>query len=129
MCLNAYRSVAYAPQIAAAARRQERRERWERAGTFQTVHDTAPGSSLTPYYDAMAHWDQDVEVDIRLEELTSRFTETSKSDYRATILKYDKNAFTEETPNRRCRSPDGNLRHLGTPDPTQKADARDTVHV
>ena len=96
MCLNAYRSVAYAPQIAAAARRQERRERWERAGTFQTVHDTAPGSSLTPYYDAMAHWDQDVEVDIRLEELTSRFTETSKSDYRATILKYDKNAFTEE---------------------------------
>lgn len=96
LCLNAYRSTSYAPQIAAAARKQERRERWERAGTFQNVHDTAPGSSLTPYYDAMAHWDQDVEVDIRLEELTSRFAETSKTDYRATILKYDEDAFTEE---------------------------------
>lgn len=96
MCLNAYRSVSYAPQIAAAARKAERRARWERAGTFNSVYDTAPGSSLTPYYDAMAHWDQDVEVDIRLEELTSRFAETSKSDYRATILKYDEDAFREE---------------------------------
>ena len=96
MCLNAYRSVSYAPQIAAAARKAERRARWERAGTFNSVYDTEPGSSLTPYYDAMAHWDQDVEVDIRVEELTSRFAETSKSDYRATILKYDEDAFTEE---------------------------------
>ena len=96
MCLNAYRSVSYAPQIAAAARKAERRERWERAGTFNSVYDTEPGSTLTPYYDAMAHWDQDVEVDIRLEELTSRFAETSKSDYRATILKYDEDAFREE---------------------------------
>ena len=96
MCLNAYRSVSYAPQIAAAARKAERRERWERAGTFNSVYDTEPGSTLTPYYDAMAHWDQDVEVDIRLEELTSRFAETSKSDYRATILKYDEDAFKEE---------------------------------
>ena len=96
MCLNAYRSVSYAPQIAAAERKAERRARWERAGTFNSVYDTAPGSTLTPYYDAMAHWDQDVEVDIRLEELTSRFAETSKSDYRATILKYDENAFKEE---------------------------------
>ena len=97
MCLNAYRSVSYAPQVAAAARKAERRARWERAGSvFNSVYDTAPGSSLTPYYDAMAHWDQDVEVDIRLEELTSRFAETTKSDYRATILKYDENAFKEE---------------------------------
>ena len=96
LCLNAYRSVSYAPQIAAAARKAERRARWERAGTFNSVYDTEPGSSLTPYYDAMAHWDQDVEVDIRVEELTSRFAETSKSDYRATILKYDEDAFTEE---------------------------------
>ncbi|MCY3744479.1 MAG: hypothetical protein OXH00_25975 [Candidatus Poribacteria bacterium] len=96
MCLNAYRSVSYAPQIAAAARKQERRARWERAGTFNSVYDTEPGSTLTPYYDAMAHWDQDVEVDIRLEELTSRYAETSKSDYRATILKYDEAAFREE---------------------------------
>ena len=96
MSLNAYRSVAYAPQVAAAARKQERRARWERAGTFQSVHDTPPGSTLTPYYDAMAHWDQDVEVDIHIEELTSRFAETSKSDYRATILKYDEDAFREE---------------------------------
>ena len=96
MCLNAYRSVSYAPQVAAAARKQERRDRWERAGTFNSVLDTAPGSALTPYHDAMAHWDQDVEVDIRLEELTSRFAETSKSDYRATIMKYDESAFKEE---------------------------------
>ena len=96
MCLNAYRSVSYAPQIAAAARKAERRARWERAGTFNSVYDTEPGASLTPYYDAMAHWDQDVEVDIRVEELPSRFAETSKSDYRATILKYDEAAFTEE---------------------------------
>ena len=96
MCLNAYRSVSYAPQIAAAERKALRRARWERAGSFNSVYDTAPGSSLTPYYDAMAHWDQDVEVDIRLEELTSRFAETSKSDYRATILKYDESAFREE---------------------------------
>ena len=96
MCLNAYRSVSYAPQIAAAARKAERRARWERAGTFNSVYDTAPGTALTPYFDALAHWDQDVEVDIRLEELTSRFAETSKSDYRATILKYDESAFREE---------------------------------
>ena len=96
MCLNAYRSVSYAPQLAAAARKAERRARWERAGTFNSVYDTEPGSTLTPYYDAMAHWDQDVEVDIRLEELTTRFAETSKSDYRATILKYDEDAFREE---------------------------------
>ena len=96
MCLNAYRSVSYAPQVAAAARKAERRARWERAGSFNSVYDTEPGSALTPYYDAMAHWDQDVEVDIRLEELTSRFAETSKSDYRATIMKYDEAAFREE---------------------------------
>ena len=96
MKLNAYRNVAYAPQVAAAARKAERRARWERAGTFNDVSDTAPGSSLTPYHDAMAHWDQDVDVDIRLEELTSRFAETSKKDYRATIMKYDEDAFTEE---------------------------------
>lgn len=96
MCLNAYRSVSYAPQMAAAARKAERRARWERAGTFNSVHDTQPGSALTPYHDAMAHWDQDVEVDIRLEELTTRFTETSKSDYRATIMEYDESAFREE---------------------------------
>lgn len=96
MSLNAYRGVAYAPQVAAAARKAERRARWERAGTFQDVSDTAPGSTLTPYYDAMAHWDQDVEVDIALEELTSRFAETSNKDYRATIMKYDEDAFTEE---------------------------------
>lgn len=96
MCLNAYRSVSYKPQIEAAARREERRTRWERAGTFQSIHDTPPGSTLTPYYDAMAHWDQDVEVDIALEELTTRMADTSKTDYRATILKYDENAFREE---------------------------------
>ena len=44
----------------------------------------------------MAHWDEDVEVDIALEELTSRMAETSKKDYRATIMKYDENAFREE---------------------------------
>ena len=96
MCLNAYRSVSYAPQVAAAARKAERRARWERAGAFNSVYDTEPGSAVTPYFDAMAHWDQDVEVDIRLEELTSRFAETSKSDYRATIMKYDESAFREE---------------------------------
>ena len=96
MCLNAYRSVSYAPQVAAAARKAERRARWERAGSFNSVSNTAPGSALTPYTDAMAHWDQDVEVDIHLEELTSRFAETSKSDYRATIMKYDEDAFREE---------------------------------
>lgn len=96
MCLNAYRSVAYAPQMQAAARREERRALWERAGTFQGVHNTAPGSTLTPYYDAAAHWDQDVEVDIALEELTTRMAETTKTDYRSTILKYDEAAFREE---------------------------------
>ena len=96
LCLNAYRSVSYQPMVEAAARKQERRARWERAGTFQGVHDTAPGSTLTPYFDAVAHWDQDVEVDIRLEELTSRFAETSKSDYRATIMEYDESAFREQ---------------------------------
>ena len=96
MCLNAYRSTVYRPQIEAAARKAERRARWERAGTFQDVHDTPPGSTLTPYYDAMAHWDEDVEVDIALEELTTRMAETNKKDYRATILKYDEDAFREE---------------------------------
>ena len=96
MCLNTYRSVSYRPQIEAAARKAERRARWERAGTFQDVHDTAPGSTLTPYADAMAHWDEDIEVDIPLEELTMRMAETSKKDYRATILEYDENAFREE---------------------------------
>ena len=96
ICLNAYRSISYGPQIEAAARREERRSRWERAGTFQSIHDTPPGSTLTPYYDAMAHWDRDVEVDITLDELTSRMSDTSKTDYRATILKYDENAFREE---------------------------------
>ena len=96
MKLNVYRGIAYAPQVAAAARKAERRARWERAGTFQDVYDTAPGSAITPYHDAMAHWDEDVDVDIRLEELTTRFAETSKKDYRATILKYDEDAFTEE---------------------------------
>lgn len=96
MCLNVYRSISYRPQLEAAARREERRTRWERAGTFQGIHDTPPGSTLTPYYDAMAHWDQDVEVDIALEELTTRMAETSKTDYRATILKYNEDAFREE---------------------------------
>lgn len=96
ICLNAYRSISYGPQIEAAARREERRSRWERAGTFQGIHDTAPGSTLTPYYDAIAHWDRDIDVDIALEELTTRMADTSKTDYRATILKYDENAFREE---------------------------------
>ena len=96
ICLNAYRSISYGPQIEMAARREERRTRWERAGTFQGIHDTQPGSTLTPYYDALAHWDRDVEVDITLDELTTRMSDTSKTDYRATILKYDENAFREE---------------------------------
>ena len=96
ICLNAYRSISYGPQIEMAARREERRTRWERAGTFQGIHDTQPGSTLTPYYDALAHWDRDVEVDITLDELTTHMSDTSKTDYRATILKYDENAFREE---------------------------------
>ena len=32
MSLNTYRSVAYKPQIEAAARKEARRARWERAG-------------------------------------------------------------------------------------------------
>lgn len=96
MMIDTYRSVAYAPQVQAAARAAERRLRWERAGTFQSVHDTAPGTTLTPYTDAMAHWDEDVDVDIALEEVTTRFAETSKEDYRATIMHYDENAFREE---------------------------------
>lgn len=96
MCLNTYRSISYRPQLQHAARQEERRSRWERAGTFQDVHDTPPGSTLTPYYDAMAHWDEDIEVDIPLEELTTRMSETDKKDYRATILEYDKDAFREE---------------------------------
>ena len=96
MCVNTYRSTAYKPQMQAAARKAARRAQWERAGTFQDVHDTPPGSTLTPYYDAMAHWDEDVEVDIALEELTTRMAETSKKDYRATILEYDEDAFREE---------------------------------
>ena len=96
LCLNSYRSTTYRPQIEAAARKAERRARWERAGTFQDVHDTAPGSTLTPYHDAMAHWDEEVEVDIALEEVTTRMEETSKKDYRATILEYEEDAFREE---------------------------------
>lgn len=96
LCLNTYRSVSYSPQVAAAARAAERRERWARAGTFQSVHDTPPGSTLTPFHDAIPHWDEDVEVDIALEELTTRYAETSKEDYRATIMHYDENAFREE---------------------------------
>ena len=96
LCLNAYRSVSYTPQIQAAARAAERRERWERAGTFQSTHDTAPGTTLTPYFDGSVHWDQDVEVDIALEELTTRFAETNKEDYRATVMHYDEDAFREE---------------------------------
>ena len=34
LCLNAYRSIAYKPQIEAAARKEERRARWERAGNI-----------------------------------------------------------------------------------------------
>ena len=94
--IETYRSVAYLPQMRNEARLQQRRDRWERAGTFQSIHDTAPGSTLTPYFDAMAHWDEDVQVDIPLEELTSRMADTSKTDYRSTILKYDENAFREE---------------------------------
>ena len=96
LCLNTYRNVAYGPVMENAARKEARRARWERAGTFQDVHDTAPGSTLTPYYDAMAHWDEDVEVDIALDELTTRMAETNKKDYRATILKYDEESFREE---------------------------------
>ncbi len=96
MCLNTYRSISYRPQIDAAARQAARRQRWERASTFQDVHDTPPGSTLTPYMDALAHWDEDIEVDIALEELTTRFADTSKKDYRATIMEYDENAFREE---------------------------------
>ena len=99
LCLNAYRSVSYGPQMRAAARAEERRGRWERAGTFNSVSDTPPGSTLTPYYDALAHWDEDVEVDINLDELTTRFADTDKEDYRATIMHYDENAFREERRN------------------------------
>ena len=44
MCLNAYRSTSLMrPQIAAAARKADRRARWERAGTFNSdLHDTEP---------------------------------------------------------------------------------------
>lgn len=96
LCLNAYRGIAYAPQINAAQVRASRRAAWERATVFQSTSDTPPGSSLTPYYDAMAHWDEDLEVDIMLEELTTRFEDTNKRDYRATILETDKDAFREE---------------------------------
>ena len=44
----------------------------------------------------MAHWDQEVGVDIPIDELTTRYSETSKKDYRATILQYEENAFREE---------------------------------
>ena len=96
LCLNTYRSIAYWPQITSSMRKTARNERFERASTFNAISDTAPGSTLTPFYDAMAHWDQDVEIDIALEELTTRFAETNKKDYRATILEYDENTFTEE---------------------------------
>ena len=112
MSLNTYRSVAYKPQIEAAARKEARRSRWERAGTFQDTHDTAPGSTLTPYYDAMAHWDEDVEVDISLEELTTRMAETSKKDYRATILKYDEDCLPRRGTDSWSGSTHGDLRHL-----------------
>ena len=39
MSLNTYRSVAYQPQVAAAARKAERRARWQRAGTSK-IHMT-----------------------------------------------------------------------------------------
>ena len=96
MSLNTYRSVAYAPQVAAAARKAERRLRWQRAGTFQDTHDTPPGSALTPFAEGIAHWDKIEGVDIPIESLTTRFSETSKKDYRATILQYEKDAFREE---------------------------------
>ena len=79
--------------MVSAARRTARREQWERAGSINFVHDTAPGTALTPYTDAMAHWDEEVDVDIAVEELTTRFAETKKKDYRATIMEYDANAF------------------------------------
>ena len=102
LMLNTYRSVAYAPQMRASAKREMRNRRWEeaqRAATFQDVSDTAPSSTLTPFYDAMAHWDEDVEIDIALEELTMRMEETNKTDYRSTILEYDEDAFREERTN------------------------------
>ena len=43
MCLNTYRSVAYQPQVEAAARKADRRARWQRAGTFQGYARYAPG--------------------------------------------------------------------------------------
>ena len=94
--LNAYRSIVYAPQMRQALVKEHFRQRFERAGIYQGYGDTQPGTTLTPYFDAMAHWDQDVEVDITLDELTTRMADTSRSDYRATILEYDKDAFTEE---------------------------------
>lgn len=96
LVLNTFRSVSYAPQMVAAARKTSRRERWERAGSINFLNDTPPGSAITPYADAMAHWDQDVDVDIAVEELTTRFEDTKKKDYRATILEYDKDAFRME---------------------------------
>ena len=98
LTLNTFRGVSYAPQMIAAARKTNRRERWERAGSINFLNDTSPGSPLTPYFDAIAHWDEDVAVDIAVEELTTRFEDTKKKDYRATIMEYDAEAFRiEET--------------------------------
>ena len=93
LSLSTFRSIAYKPQLVAAQKQQRRREQWERAGSINFVHDTAPGTALTPYTDAMAHWDEEVDVDIAVEELTTRFAETSKKDYRATVMEYDQDAF------------------------------------
>lgn len=100
VALNVHRSISYSGHMLSAARKESRRERWERAGSINLLNDTPPGSAITPFMDAMAHWDQDVEVDIRPDELTTRFEDTRKKDYRATILEYDKNAFRmqESTP-------------------------------
>ena len=96
MMLNTHRSISYYPYVKSVARQTSRREQWERAGSINFIHDTPPGSTLTPFYDAMAHWDEDVDVDIRLEELTTRMADTNKKDYRATIMEYDKDAFRME---------------------------------
>ena len=82
--------------MVAAARKAGRRARWERAGAYDSVHSTPPGSAMTPFTDAMAHWDEDVEVDIDINDLTTRFEESDTEDYRSTIMKYDENAFRME---------------------------------
>ena len=96
MMLNTFRSTSYNPQMVKAARRTSRRERWERAGSVNFVNDTPPGSVLTPYTDALAHWDEEVDVDIAVEDLTTRFADTKKKDYRAPVMLYDPDAFKME---------------------------------